>query len=170
MLRVPASTLDYWIKLGICSPMPGTSRGRRYQRYWSLRDVVIVRTVKLLREAGCSLQLLRKAQRELRDSWDTDLASAVLFWNGSDLITVDDAGNLMALVEQSGQLALQEPLRFVSVPLARWLDEVTTTSKDKQVPVDARALARGRRRNEKNKYGEAQVKRSTGDPIRRRIG
>lgn len=123
---VPASTLASWVARGLCQPSLAASGGRRRAtQYWSVRDVVMVRAIRTLREAGCPLAVLEKASEVLRGDWDSDLANAVLWWDGADIVTVTLAGEVVSLVTRHGQGIFAEvAVVQVSCPIAAWSQQV----------------------------------------------
>ena len=130
---VPASTLASWVSRGLCVPSLADSRGRRRAtQYWSVRDVVMVRAIRTLRAAGCPLAVLEKASQVLRDDWDADLANAVLWWDGADIVTVTPAGEVVSLVTQHGQgIFADVAVVHVSCPIASWSQQIDGLLKDR---------------------------------------
>lgn len=124
---VPASTLANWVKRGLCKPSLADSGGRRRAtQYWSVRDIVMVRAIRTLRDAGCPLAVLEKASRVLQDDWNSDLANAVLWWDGADIVTVTPAGEVVSLVTQHGQgIFADVAVVHVSCPIAAWSQQIT---------------------------------------------
>ena len=62
--RISYRMLDYWIREGLVEPaVPAKGTGNR--RRFSWRDLVAVRAIAALREAGVSLQAVRKVQAAL---------------------------------------------------------------------------------------------------------
>lgn len=135
-LGVAPSTLDYWISKGLCGPSLVAGRGQRFQRFWSISDVVVVRVIKRLRESGATLQQVRRVQAELEQRWGASLKDSVLVWDGHDMIIVDKRGDVMKLLEQSGQFAIEEALRLVSMPFATWLAETRKWSDVPELDVE----------------------------------
>jgi DNA-binding transcriptional MerR regulator len=121
---VAPSTLNSWSKRTettepLVEPSLLGSSGKRADRYWSVQDLVVVRTIKALRQAGCPLQQLRKAKVEIAAAWDGELSSVFLYWDGNDLVATDPWGSLRSLVKHPGQ----QMLHLVAVPLDRWKRE-----------------------------------------------
>lgn len=116
---VAPSTLNYWAQQGIVTPSLLGPGGKRFGRYWSVEDLVLVRAVKALREAGCPLQRVRQVRRHLVGVWDRDLTNTVLYWDGSDVIATDQWGEIYSLLAEPGQ----QLLHLVAVPLGQWLSE-----------------------------------------------
>src|SRR6266498_2196390 len=117
---VNMATLDYWVRTGLVEPSIRGSSGRRVSRMWSVRDAVVVRTVKALRDAGCSLQTVRRAKQLLEERWRESVSEAVLLWDGrSDLIKMTRWGTVESLLKSPGQ----QLLHLVAIPLPHWRRE-----------------------------------------------
>lgn len=116
---LPYSTLDSWVRTGLVEPSVRAGSGRRRPRLWSIADVVEVRALKALRDAGAPLRVLNKARQTLQDSWVATLRDRMLYWDGGDLILVDEWSNLMSLVKQPGQTVV----KIVAMPLDVFHDE-----------------------------------------------
>lgn len=103
---LPYSTLDYWVRTGLVAPSVRGGSGRRRTRQWSVLDVVCVRALKELRDAGASVRVLKRAQILLRDGWTASLRDRMLYWDGGDLIRLDEWENLVSLFVAPGQSVL----------------------------------------------------------------
>lgn len=132
-LGIASSTLDHWIAKGLCQPTLLKQRGHRYQRYWTLRDVAVVRTIKQLRASGLSLQKVALVRTQLEQRWDVGLSEMVVLWDGHEVLAVDGMRGVMTVLDEAGQLAFEEVLQVVSVPFARWLDEADGWAQDVDV-------------------------------------
>ena len=53
--------LDYWARTGLVVPSVRDASGSGTQRLYSFRDIVVLKVVKRLLDAGVSLQNIRKA-------------------------------------------------------------------------------------------------------------
>ena len=69
--------LDYWARTGLLRPSLADAKGSGSQRVYSYSDVVELKVIKQLLDAGVNLQKARKAISCLRDSGD-ELASTSL--------------------------------------------------------------------------------------------
>lgn len=116
---VAPSTLNYWIRTGLVKPSIAASRGKRFDRWWSISDVVLVRAVKALRDAGCPLQTLRKAKAQVERYENEGLGDVVLFWDGGDVLVLEKWGTLRSAVVKPGQ----QVLHLVALPLQTWMKE-----------------------------------------------
>lgn len=93
--------------MGLVSPAV-ESAGRRVRRLYSFRDLVVLRIVRSLLDAGLSLQRIRRAADFLRESGE-DLRGMRLVTDGSTVLACRDDGQVLDAL-RGGQLAL-----FVSV-------------------------------------------------------
>jgi DNA-binding transcriptional MerR regulator len=116
------ATLDYWARTGLVTPSVRGSAGRRVPRLWSVRDATVVRALKALRDAGCSLQRLRKARKVLETGWSSAAADTVLYWDGHDVLAVMPRGELLSTIGAPGQLVFH----VVALPIGPWADEGRT--------------------------------------------
>lgn len=129
--KIAVSTLNYWVEKGFCTPDIDAGQGRRATRYWSVRDLVVVKTIKALRDAGCSLQNVSKVEKRLTEIWGTDLSNSVLYYNGKDVLILDDAA-IMSVLDEAGQGVFAEALTVLTAPLGKWVEEGNALAK----PVD----------------------------------
>ena len=113
---IPHATLDYWTRTGLVEPSVRGSSGRRVERQWSIQDVLVVRSVKGLRDAGCPLQQVREAKKLLQAKSSEGLSDHVLFWDGGDVVAIDKWGNLQSLVRRPSQ----QMLHVVALPISSW--------------------------------------------------
>ena len=67
--------LDYWARTGLVMPSVRDASGSGTQRLYSFRDIVVLKVVKRLLDAGVSLQNIRKAIETLRQWGEDDLAT-----------------------------------------------------------------------------------------------
>jgi DNA-binding transcriptional MerR regulator len=89
--------LDHWDRTGLKSPSVERAKGSGTQRLYSYRDVVELRIIKHLLDAGVTLQRARKAVEFLRESGD-DLASASLVLGASGSVLARDDEELLDLL------------------------------------------------------------------------
>jgi DNA-binding transcriptional MerR regulator len=77
--------LDYWARTGLVAPEIRTATGSGSQRLYSFKDILILKVIKRLIDAGISLQQVRTAIDHLRARGVHDLTEVTLM---SDGITV----------------------------------------------------------------------------------
>jgi DNA-binding transcriptional MerR regulator len=94
--------LDYWARTGLVEPSIRAATGSGSQRLYSFRDLVVLRVVKSLLEAGVSLQNIRKAIDTLRAHGVEDLAGITLISDGTTVYDCRSPEEVVDLL-QGGQ-------------------------------------------------------------------
>ncbi|MDI9628318.1 MAG: MerR family transcriptional regulator [Acidobacteriota bacterium] len=74
--------LDYWARTGLVSPEIRGAEGSGTQRLYSFRDLLMLKVVKKLLDAGISLQQIRTAIEHLRKRGVHDLSQVTLMSDG----------------------------------------------------------------------------------------
>jgi DNA-binding transcriptional MerR regulator len=94
--------LDYWARTDLIRPSLADASGSGSRRLYSYRDLLELRVVKSLLDAGIKLESVRKAFEYLRTHVDSDIVSAHLVISGSDVILCDGE-QLVDVMRNSGQ-------------------------------------------------------------------
>lgn len=94
--------LDYWARTGLVEPSIRAAAGSGSQRLYSFRDLVVLRVVKSLLEAGVSLQNIRRAIETLRAHGVEDLAGITLISDGTTVYECRSPEEVVDLL-QGGQ-------------------------------------------------------------------
>ena len=74
--------LDYWARTGLVAPEIRGAEGSGTQRLYSFRDILMLKVVKRLLDAGISLQQIRTAIDHLRERGVQDLSQVTLMSDG----------------------------------------------------------------------------------------
>lgn len=74
--------LDYWARTGLVVPEIRGAKGSGSQRLYSFRDILILKVIKRLIDAGISLQQIRTAIEHLRSRGVNDLSEVTLMSDG----------------------------------------------------------------------------------------
>jgi DNA-binding transcriptional MerR regulator len=74
--------LDYWARTGLVAPEVRPAGGSGTQRLYSFRDILMLKVVKRLLDAGISLQQIRTAIEHLRARGVSDLTEVTLMSDG----------------------------------------------------------------------------------------
>jgi DNA-binding transcriptional MerR regulator len=74
--------LDYWARTGLVVPEVRGATGSGTQRLYSFRDILILKVIKRLIDAGISLQQIRTAIEHLRARGVEDLTQVTLMSDG----------------------------------------------------------------------------------------
>jgi DNA-binding transcriptional MerR regulator len=92
--------LDYWARTDLIRPSIADARGSGSQRRYSYRDLVDLKVIKSLLDAGVSLQSARRAIEYLRGKLGEDVSSARLVLNGPGSVLVRNDGELVDLMRR----------------------------------------------------------------------
>lgn len=94
--------LDYWARTGLVSPTVRSAHGSGSQRLYGFRDVVVLKVVKRLLDAGVSLHQIRTAVEHLRDQGVDNLSQVTLMSDGATVYECTSADEVVDLL-QGGQ-------------------------------------------------------------------
>lgn len=94
--------LDYWARTDLVRPSLSDAAGSGSRRAYSYRDLLELRVIKSLLDAGIKLESVRLAFGYLRQHVDTDIASAHLVISGADVILCD-GDQLVDVMRRGGQ-------------------------------------------------------------------
>jgi DNA-binding transcriptional MerR regulator len=92
--------LDYWARTDLVRPSVCDAQGSGSQRLYSYRDLLELKVIKEMLDAGFSLQRARKAIDYLRAELGDDLASASLVLDGGRSILARTGEALVDLVRE----------------------------------------------------------------------
>lgn len=108
--------LDYWARTDLVRPSAVDASGSGSRRRYTYRDLLELKVVKQLLDAGITLTAIREVFSYLRDHVDTDISSAHIVINGSSVVLCD--GDDLIDVMRHGQGVLNV------LPLSGVRDEV----------------------------------------------
>jgi len=94
--------LDYWARTDLVRPSMTDAKGSGSRRAYTYRDLLELRVIKSLLDAGIKLESVRTAFEYLRQHVDTDIASAHLVISGGDVILCD-GDDLIDVMRRGGQ-------------------------------------------------------------------
>jgi DNA-binding transcriptional MerR regulator len=94
--------LDYWARTGLVEPTIRGAQGSGSQRLYSFRDILVLKIVKRLLDAGVSLQNIRLAVDQLRARGVEDLARITLLSDGTTVYECTSPEEVVDLL-QGGQ-------------------------------------------------------------------
>ena len=94
--------LDYWARTGLVEPTVRTAGGSGTQRLYSFRDILLLKVIKRLLDAGVSLQQIRTAVHHLRERGTDDLTRVTLMSDGASVYECRSNDEVIDLL-QGGQ-------------------------------------------------------------------
>ncbi|MEM8706089.1 MAG: MerR family transcriptional regulator [Actinomycetota bacterium] len=109
--------LDYWARTDLVKPSLAQAKGSGSRREYSYRDLLELKVIKSLLDAGIRLEQVRKVFNYMKEQLGEDVASANLVIDGSNSVLVNTGEELIDLL-QNGQGVLNV------LPLAGVKEEV----------------------------------------------
>ncbi len=130
--------LDYWARTDLIRPSLADAQGSGSRRAYSYQDLLELKVVKTLLDAGIRLEMVRDVFSYLRENLGTDVASANLVINGSSPVLV--SGEEIIDLIHKGQGVLNV------LPLAGVKEELDNAIIDLFPSVEDQIRATGERR------------------------
>src|SRR6476659_7614595 len=94
--------LDYWARTDLVRPSMADAKGSGSRRKYSYRDLLELKIIKQLLDAGIKLETVRDVFTNLRQHVGEDITSANIVIDGSAAVLARDDGELVDLV-RTGQ-------------------------------------------------------------------
>jgi len=141
--------LDYWARTGLVEPTVRGATGSGTQRLYSFRDILILKVIKRLLDAGISLQQIRIAVQHLRERGTDDLTRVTLMSDGASVYECTSNDEVIDLL-QGGQgvfgIAIGGVWREIEGSLAELPSERATSEDDASSQSSDELAARRRAR------------------------
>lgn len=94
--------LDYWARTGLLEPTVRSATGSGSARLYGFRDILVLKIIKRLLDAGVSLQNIRTAVDHLRARGVKDLETMTLMSDGASIYECSSPDEIIDLL-QGGQ-------------------------------------------------------------------
>jgi DNA-binding transcriptional MerR regulator len=95
--------LDYWARTGLITPSLQEAKGSGTQRLYAFTDVIQLKVIKRLKDAGMSLTKIRLAIKTLRDELGMDsLSDITILVDGNSIIAAKSPSEVVDIL-RSGQ-------------------------------------------------------------------
>ncbi len=125
--------LDYWSRTGLVAPSIQEARGSGSKRCYSYGDLLEVKVIKSLLDAGVSLGRARQAVACLRDALGSDLASASLVLSERGSVLARSDGDLVDLLRGGQGVFNIVPLGGVVAELASTLARAPESERERRL-------------------------------------
>ena len=139
--------LDYWARTGLVEPSVRGATGSGTQRLYSFRDILVLKVIKRLLDAGISLQQIRTAVQHLRKRGTDDLTRVTLMSDGATVYECTSNDEVIDLL-QGGQgvfgIAIGGVWREIEGSLAELPSERATESDEGHASDELAARRRAR--------------------------
>ena len=94
--------LDYWTRTGLIEPSVQPASGSGTQRLYSFNDLLQLKMIKSLIDAGASLQSVRRAIDYVRKHVDDDWSKVTIVASGNDVYACTSDADILDLL-RNGQ-------------------------------------------------------------------
>jgi len=92
--------LDYWARTDLLRPSLVEAKGSGTQRRYSYRDLLELKVIKSLLDAGIKLETVRTIFAYLRENLDEDITTANLVIQGRESVLIQTDGELIDVVKR----------------------------------------------------------------------
>ncbi|HET8587037.1 MAG TPA: MerR family transcriptional regulator [Candidatus Limnocylindria bacterium] len=145
--------LDYWARTGLVVPTIRSASGSGSQRLYSFKDILVLKVVKRLLDAGVSLQNIRIAVDALRARGVDDLAQVTLLSDGTSVFECTSSEEVVDLL-RGGQgvfgIAVSGALRELRGSLAHLPGERADAVAAEEAPESTASDELSRRRQRRS--------------------
>jgi DNA-binding transcriptional MerR regulator len=128
--------LDYWARTGLVVPSVRGASGSGSQRLYSFKDVLVLKVVKRLLDAGVSLQNIRLAVDHLRARGVRDLAGITLMSDGTTVYECTSPEEVIDLL-RDGQGVFAIAIGGAMRDITGTIREFPAERADGEAPVEA---------------------------------
>lgn len=117
--------LDHWARTGLVGSSIRQAAGRGSRRVYSFQDLVALRVVGQLRDAGVSVQTIRRAVKWLRSHARQPLSTLALAARGNKVFALTDDPAKLIEATAEGQVVLAISVEKVARHLERGVSEIS---------------------------------------------
>ena len=135
--------LDYWARTDLVRPSLRDASGSGTRRLYSYRDLLELRAIKTLLDAGIRLESVRQVFTYLRDHLGEDVTSANLVIQGSHSVLVQSDGELVDLLREGQGVLNILPMGSVKSEVDARILELRPASGATEAAADAAAAPEG---------------------------
>lgn len=133
--------LDYWASTELLVPSLAVAHGSGSRRRYSYKDLLELKVIKTLLDAGIKLEVVREAFKYMREQLGEEISSANLVISGKDSVIVNDGNDLIDLVNKGQGVLNVLPLGGIKEQVdaeilsMRKLDKPKQTYKSVDIPL-----------------------------------
>lgn len=131
--------LDYWTRTGLVSATVASASGSGSRRAYGYRDLLELKVVKSLLDAGIRLEVVRDVFGYVREQLDEDITRLNLVIQGSDSVVVQTGEELIDILQRGQGVLNILPLGGVKDDVDARILELVPSSSEVELEVDAAA-------------------------------
>ncbi|KAA0236545.1 MAG: hypothetical protein JJLCMIEE_00233 [Acidimicrobiales bacterium] len=128
--------LDYWARTDLVRPSLADAHGSGSRRRYSYRDLLELKVIKSLLDAGIRLESIRDAFTYMREHLGEDVTTANLVINGSSSVVVKSGEELIDLLQKGQGVLNVLPLAGVKEQIDAKILELRPRSEQAGMPAE----------------------------------
>ncbi len=129
--------LDYWARTDLVRPSVADASGSGSRRAYSYRDLLKLKVIKTLLDAGLRLESVREAFAYLQGELGEDVESANLVVNGTNSVVARSGEELFDLVKKGQGVLNVLPLAGIKGELDAKIVSLPTSAEAESAPARA---------------------------------
>lgn len=106
--------LDYWVRTNLVSPSVNNGKGSGSQRLFSFQDVLKLKIIKSMLDAGLNLKKIRECINYCEDVLDKNLSSCSIVFDSTDSVFIQDDNQLLDAIKRGQGVLNILPLESLS--------------------------------------------------------
>ena len=135
--------LDYWARTDLIKPSLEEAKGSGSRRKYSYRDLLELRIIKTLLDAGIKLESVRDVFTNLREHVGTDISSANIVISGTTSVVLQTNDELIELMSRGQGVLNILPLAGVKAGVDQGIASLPGGARDTSVgTVEPSAITR----------------------------
>lgn len=128
--------LDYWARTDLLRPSVSDAHGSGSRRRYSYKDLLELKVIKTLLDAGIKLESVREVFTYMREQLGEDIASANLVIHGSTSVLTRSGEELIDLVRKGQGVLNVLPLAGIKDEVDSRIVELDPTARDRDETSD----------------------------------
>jgi DNA-binding transcriptional MerR regulator len=129
--------LDYWARTDLIKPSLEEAKGSGSRRRYSYRDLLELRIIKTLLDAGIKLESVREVFTNLREHVGTDISSANIVISGTSSVVLQTNDELIELMSRGQGVLNILPLAGVKAGVDQGIASLPGGARGQAVAADA---------------------------------
>ena len=129
--------LDYWARTDLVRPSLADAKGSGSRRRYSYQDLLELKVIKGLLDAGIKLENVREVFTYLRENLEIEITTANLVIQGSKTVLIQTDGELIDLVKKGQGVLNILPLAGVKQEIDAAIVELRPTGATSVRPITA---------------------------------